>query len=172
MLKKIIVGALIVVLIGAVGVGIIDAAQGKSIAAQSQTAAAQPSVASQSTPSTTTQGQNFGRGGGQGQAQGRGNQGKGNGTGGQGQTQNPNPGTPQANVTDWVTVKGTVNSFDGIGVSLTTAEVRPLGAGPRQSRYVSAQASRSRQAIMSPSWLRKRSISSRNRDQRHGGQTA
>ena len=136
MLKKIVVGALIVVVIGAVGVGIIDAAQGRSVAAQTNAPA-------QSTAAVDPQGQSYGRSGGQGQgqgqAQGRGNQGNGNGAGGQGQTQNPNPGTQQANVTDWVTMKGTVNSFDGVGVSLTTDESAPLWVQFGQSQYVAAQ---------------------------------
>ena len=136
MLKKIVVGALIVVVIGAVGVGIIDAAQGRSVAAQTNAPA-------QSTAAVNPQGQSYGRGGGQGQgqAQGRGNQANGNSADGQGQgqTQNPNPGTPQANVTTWVTVAGTVNSFDGVGVSLTTDDGAPLWVQFGQSRYVSAQ---------------------------------
>ncbi len=150
MLKKIVVGALIVVVIGAVGVGIIDAAQGRSVAAQP--VAAQANAPTQSAAAANGQGQSVGRGSGgqgqgqgqaqgqgQGQAQGRGQQGNGNGAGGQGQTQNPNAGTPQANVTDWTTVTGTVNSFDGVGVSLTTAEGAPLWVQFGQSRYVTAQ---------------------------------
>jgi hypothetical protein len=151
MLKKIVVGALIVVLVGAVGVGIIDAAQGRTLAAQgrsvaAQSTAVQPAVA-QSNGATSQaavgNGQGYGRGGGQdqgqAQGQGQGHQGNGNGVGGQGQTQNSNPGTPQANVTTWLTVKGTVNSFDGVGVSLTTDEGAPLWVQFGQSRYVSAQ---------------------------------
>ena len=152
MWKKIVVGALIVVLIGAVGVGIIDAAQGRSVAAQ---------PAAPSAVQNTTQAQ--GAGGGQGQGyrggqnqsqdqalnqgqgqgyrggQGQGARGQGQNASGQGQTQNPNRATPQANVTTWVTVKGTVNSFDGVGVSLTTDDGAPLWAQFGQSRYVSAQ---------------------------------
>ena len=134
------------VLIGAVGVGIIDAAQGKSVAVQ-PVAAAQSNVATSQGAALSGQGQGYGRGGGQGgqgqgqgqQGQGRGQQGNGNGSGGQGQAQNPNPGTPQANVTTWVTVAGTVNSFDGVGVSLTTDDGAPLWVQFGQSRYVSAQ---------------------------------
>jgi len=142
MLKKIVVGVLVVVVMGAVGVGIIDAAQGRSVAAQAQTSAPTQAVAV-----ANGQGQGVGRGGGQGQGQaqsqgktqGRGQPGNGNSTGGQGQTQNPNAGTPQANVTDWTTVTGTVNSFDGVGVSLTTAAGAPLWVQLGQSRYVTAQ---------------------------------
>jgi hypothetical protein len=151
MLKKIVVGALIVVVIGAVGVGIIDAAQGKTLAAQ----AVAPGVA-QDTTQTTVQPQGVGGGQGQGyrggqnqsadqtatlaQGQGQGYRGgRGQSANGQGQTQNPEPGTPQASVTEWVTVKGTVNSFDGVGVSLTTDEGAPLWVQFGQSRYVSAQ---------------------------------
>lgn len=154
MLKKIVVGVLIVVMIGAVGVGIIDAAQGRSVVAQ----AAAPGVA-QDTTQTAVQPQSVGGGQGQGyrggqnqsadqtttQAQGQGNRGgqgaggQGQSTNGQGQTQNPNPGTPQANVTEWVTVTGIVNSFDGVGVSLTTDDGAPLWVQFGQSRYVTAQ---------------------------------
>ncbi len=143
MLKKIVVSALAVVVIGAVGVGIIDAAQGKTVAAQGTTVAAQTAVAQSNVTNAqgataNGQGQGYGRGGGQGQqGQSRGRQG--NGAGGQGQTTNPNPGTPQANVTEWVTMKGTVNSFDGVGVSLTTDDGAPLWVQFGQSRYVSAQ---------------------------------
>jgi hypothetical protein len=163
MLKKIVVGALIVVVIGAVGVGIIDAAQGKTLAAQGRSVAAQaaaPSVA-QDTAQTAVQPQGVGGGQGQGyrggqnqsadqaatqdQGQGQGYRGgqgaggQGQSTNGQGQTQNPNPGTPQANVTEWVTVTGIVNSFDGVGVSLTTDDGAPLWVQFGQSRYVTAQ---------------------------------
>jgi hypothetical protein len=155
MWKKIVVGALIVVLIGAVGVGIIDAAQGRSVVAQTN---ATQGIAQSAAPAQ-------GAGGGQGQAyhggqnqaqdqasapaqgqgqgyrggQGQGARGQGQGANGQGQTQNPNPGTPQANVTTWVTVAGTVNAFDGVGVSLTTDDGAPLWVQFGQSRYVSAQ---------------------------------
>ncbi len=154
MLKKIVIGALVVVVIGAIGVGVIDAAQGKTLAAQGRSVAAQ-TAAAQTVPqpaaqANVTNGQAAGNGqgyrGGQNQAQGQtANQGQGQGyrggqgAGGQGQTTNPNPGTPQANVTEWVTVKGTVNSFDGVGVSLTTTEGAPLWVQFGQSRYVSAQ---------------------------------
>ena len=131
MLKKIVVGALMVVVIGAIGVGVIDAAQGKTLAAQSVTA--QFNVAN--AQGAAVNGQGYGRGGG---GQGQGRQGSG-GAGGQGQTTNPNPGTPQANVTTWTTVQGTVNSFDGVGVSLTTADGAPLWVQFGQSRYVTAQ---------------------------------
>jgi hypothetical protein len=156
MLKKIVVGALIVVVIGAVGVGIIDAAQGRSVVAQStvaQSTAAQTNAAQESAQSAVPA---QGAGGGQGQGyrggqnqpqdqtstqgQGQGNRsGQGQGANGQGQIQNPNPGTPQANVTTWVTVAGTVSSFDGVGVSLTTDDGAPLWVQFGQSRYVSAQ---------------------------------
>ena len=154
MLKKIIIGGLVVVVLGAVGVGIIDAAQGKTLAAQGRSVAVPtqanvPAVVA----AANGQGQSVGRGGGgqgQGQAQGQGQgqpQGQGQGyqggqgqaAGGQGQAQNPNAGTPQANVTDWTTVTGMVNSFDGVGVSLTTTDGAPLWVQFGQSRYVTAQ---------------------------------
>jgi hypothetical protein len=146
MWKKIVVGALIVVVIGAIGVGIVDALQGRSVAAQ--TAEAQGAAPAsdgggqgyrggqdQTADQVTTQGQGQGYRGGQGQ----GGHGQGQSANGRGQTQNANPGTPQANVTTWVTVAGTVNSFDGVGVSLTTDDGAPLWVQFGQSRYVSAQ---------------------------------
>lgn len=154
MWKKIVVGALIVVVVGAVGVGIIDAAQGNSIAAQTNVANAQG--AAQGAGQNGAQAQGAGGGQGQGyrggqnqtpdqtgvqpQGQGQGYRGgQGQSANGQGQTTNSNPGTPQANVTTWLTVQGTVNSFAGVGVSLTTDEGAPLWVQFGQSRYVSAQ---------------------------------
>ena len=150
MLKKIVVGALIVVVMGAVGVGIIDAAQGRSVAAQDAVSSVSQAddtgcrsgtrckavvkdrvggrARIKSQDQTSAQGQGQGYRGGQGQS-----------ADGQGQTQNPNAGTPQANVTDWMTVTGTVNSFDGVGVSLTTDDGAPLWVQFGQSRYVTAQ---------------------------------
>jgi hypothetical protein len=150
MLKKIVVGALIVVVIGAIGVGVIDAAQGRTLAAQGKTLAAQDTAQSAALAQGVGGGQGQGYRGGQNQAldqaptqpqgQGQGKRGgQGQGAGGQGQTTNPNPGTPQANVTTWITVAGTVNSFDGVGVSLTTEAGAPLWVQFGQSRYVSAQ---------------------------------
>jgi hypothetical protein len=155
MLKKIVVGALIVVVIGAVGVGIIDAAQGKTLAAQGRSVVTQNAVV-QDTAQTAVQPQGVGGGQEQGyrggqnqsadqaatQAQGQGQGyrgGQGQSANGQSQTQNPNPGTPQASVAEWVMVKGTVNSFDGVGVSLTTDDGASLWVQFGQSRYVSAQ---------------------------------
>jgi hypothetical protein len=150
MLKKIIIGGLVVVVLGAVGVGIIDAAQGKTLAAQGRAVTVQTQAnVPAAVAAANGQGQGVGRGG-QGQAQGQAQgqpQGQGQGyrggqgqaAGGQGQAQNPNAGTPQANVTDWTTVTGTVNSFDGVGVSLTTTDGAPLWVQFGQSRYVTAQ---------------------------------
>jgi len=121
MLKKVLLGMLAVIVIGAVVVGVADALTGKSVAAQG---AAQ--AAAQST--TQTQGQGY-----------RGGQGASNGAGGQGATTNPNPGTPQANITQTVTIAGVVQSFDGVGLSLITDDGAPLWVQLGQSRYVSAQ---------------------------------
>jgi len=127
MFKKVLLGMLAVVVIGAVVVGVVDALTGKSVAAQG--IAAQGAVQTQSVA-----------GNGQGQGQGyRGGQGTSNGAGGQGQTTNPNPGTPQANITQTVTIAGVVQSFDGVGISVTTADGAPLWVQLGQSRYVSAQ---------------------------------
>ncbi len=147
MLKKVIVGTLVVVLIGALGVGILDAAQGKSLAAQAVVQpAAQTATTGQAgihtpgtgltdpatgTTGTQTQGQGQGYRGGQGNTT--------NGQGGQGTTTNPNPGTPQANVTAYETLTGVVQNFDGVGISLTTTDGAAVWVQFGQSRYVSAQ---------------------------------
>ena len=120
MLKKVLMGMLAVVVIGAVVVGVADALTGKSVAAQTAVA--------QSAAQTQAAGNGQGYRGGQG-----------NGASGQGQTTNPNPGTPQANITQTVTIAGVVQSFDGVGVSLTTDDGAPLWVQFGQSRYVSAQ---------------------------------
>ncbi len=133
MFKKVLLGMLAVVVIGAVVVGVADALTGKSVAAQG---AAQ-------TQAITGNGQGNG-GQGQGQAQTQGatgtqTQGQGRGNGGQGQTTNTTPGTPQANITQTVTIAGMVQSFDGVGISVTTDDGAPLWVQLGQSRYVSAQ---------------------------------
>lgn len=135
MLKKVLLGMLVVVVIGAAVVGVADALTGKSVAAQTIAAqAALPGTAQ------TQAAAGYGQGQAQGQGQGyRGGQGTGNGAGGQGQTTNPNPGTPQANITQTVTIAGVVQSFDGVGLSLSTDDGAPLWVQLGQSRYVSAQ---------------------------------
>lgn len=124
MFKKVLLGMLVVVVIGAIVVGVADALTGKSVAAQS--IAAQGAVQTQAAA---------------GNGQGNGGQGQGRSNGGQGQTTNPNPGTPQvnANVTQTVTIAGVVQSFDGVGISLITDDGAPLWVQLGQSRYVSAQ---------------------------------
>ncbi len=153
MLKKVIVGTLVVVLIGALGVGILDAAQGKSLATQAAASAAvQPAAQTATTgqagihapgtgltdPAAGTTGTANGQGQGQGQGY-HGGQGTSNGQGGQGTTTNPNPGTPQANVTAYETLIGVVQNFDGVGISLTTTDGAAVWVQFGQSRYVSAQ---------------------------------
>lgn len=147
MAKKVLMGMLIVVVIGAVVVGVADALTGKSVAAQGAVqSAAQTQVAAGNGQGNGAQGQGQAQTGTgtqpQGQGQGyRGGQGASNGAGGQGQTTNPNPGTPQvnANVTQTVTIAGVVQSFDGVGISVTTDDGAPLWVQLGQSRYVSAQ---------------------------------
>ena len=129
MFKKVLLGMLAVVVIGAVVVGVADALAGKSVAAQGVV----------QTQAVAGNGQGNG-GQGQGQAQtGTQAQGQGRGNGGQGQATNPNPGTPQANVTAYETLAGVVQNFDGVGISLTTTDGAPLWVQLGQSRYVSAQ---------------------------------
>ena len=130
MLKKVLLGMLAVVVIGAVMVGVADALTGKSVAAQS--------IAAQGAVQTTTAQTQTVAGNGQGQGY-RGGQGTSSGAGGQGTTTNPNPGTPQANITQTVTIAGVVQSFDGVGLSVITADGAPLWVQLGQSRYVSAQ---------------------------------
>ncbi len=137
MFKKVLLGMLAVVVIGAVVVGVADALTGKSVAAQgavqTQTVAGNgQGNGGQAQTGTNTQTQ------GQGQGY-RGGQGTSNGAGGQGQTTNPNPGTPQANITQTETIAGVVQSFDGVGISVTTDDGAPLWVQLGQSRYVSAQ---------------------------------
>ena len=129
MFKKVLLGMLAVVVIGAVVVGVADALTGKSVAAQGAV----------QTQAVAGNGQGNG-GQGQGQAQtGTQTQGQGRGNGGQGQTTNTTPGTPQANITQTVTIAGVVQSFDGVGISVTTDDGAPLWVQLGQSRYVSAQ---------------------------------
>lgn len=131
MLKKVLLGMLAVVVIGAVVVGVADALTGKSVAAQ---------TVAQTTAQTQAVAGNGQGNGGQGQVQtGTQTQGQGRGNGGQGQTTNPNPGTPQANITQTVTIAGVVQSFDGVGISVITDDGAPLWVQLGQSRYVSAQ---------------------------------
>jgi hypothetical protein len=131
MLKKVLMGMLAVVVIGAVVVGVADALTGKSVAAQ---------TVAQTTAQTQAVAGNGQGNGGQGQVQtGTQTQGQGRGNGGQGQTTNPNPGTPQANITQTVTIAGVVQSFDGVGISVITDDGAPLWVQLGQSRYVSAQ---------------------------------
>ena len=129
MFKKVLLGMLAVVVIGAVVVGVADALTGKSVAAQGAV----------QTQAVAGNGQGNG-GQGQGQAQtGTQTQGQGRGNGGQGQTTNTTPGTPQANITQTETIAGVVQSFDGVGISVTTDDGAPLWVQLGQSRYVSAQ---------------------------------
>ena len=133
MFKKVLLGMLAVVVIGAVVVGVADALTGKSVAAQ---------AATQSATQTQAVAGNGQGNGGQGQTQfttGTQTQGQGRGNGGQGQTTNTTPGTPQANITQTVTIAGVVQSFDGVGISLITDDGAPLWVQLGQSRYVSAQ---------------------------------
>ncbi len=137
MLKKVLMGMLAVVVIGAVVVGVADALTGKSVAAQ---AAAAQGVAQSTTAQTQAVAGNGQGNGGQGQVQtGTQTQGQGRGNGGQGQTTNTTPGTPQANITQTVTIAGVVQSFDGVGISVITDDGAPLWVQLGQSRYVSAQ---------------------------------
>lgn len=103
MLKSILIGTIVIVLLGAVAVGFYDSMRGASSFSLPQWNSAQ------------AQGQGGGHGNGQGgghqgqgQGQGQGNgQGQGRGGNGQGQGQ----GTPIEHT--WVTLQGTVSSFDG-----------------------------------------------------------
>ena len=107
MVKKIIVSALIVILLGAVGVGVYDAYSGQSTFELPQINLNQ-----------LTQGQ------GQGQGNGGGGQGQGrrSGQGGQGNGQGGDGGSPQAMQHTWVTLTGEVVSADAQSLTIDTTE--------------------------------------------------
>lgn len=102
MVKKIIVSALIVILLGAVGVGVYDAYSGQSTFELPQI------NLNQLTTRTQGQGQGNGGGGGQGQRRGQGGQGGGS--------------SPQAMQHTWVTLTGAVISTDAQSLTVDTAE--------------------------------------------------
>ena len=131
MIKKIVVIALIIVVLGAVSIGVYDAAQGNSSLNLSSLNPLQSNPA-------RAQGQGYGQGQGQGQdqagwagpGQGRG-QGQGQGLGqgqgpaqgrgqGQGQGQGNGTGVPQQH--EWLTLHGSVISFDQQGLVVNTTE--------------------------------------------------
>lgn len=113
MLKSILIGTIVIVLLGALAVGFYDSMRGASSFSLPQWNSAQAQG-----QGGGHQGQGQGRGNGQGQGQGRGQgqgQGQGNGQGrgrgGNGQGQGQGQGTPVEHT--WVTLQGTVSSFDG-----------------------------------------------------------
>jgi hypothetical protein len=139
MIKKIVVTALIIVVLGAVSIGVYDAAQGNSSLnlsslnpLQSNPAWAQGQGQGQAGAVGPGQGRGQGRGQGQGLSQGQGQgtaqgqgqgpaQGQGRGQGrGQGQGQGNGTGVPQQH--DWLTLQGTVISFDQQGLVVDTVE--------------------------------------------------
>jgi len=124
-------GMLVVVVIGAVVVGVADALTGKSVAAQGAAQGAAQNTVTQTTQIQAAVGNGQGYRGGQSTPT--------NGQSGRGMATNPNPGTPQANITQTVTIAGVVQSFDGVGLSLITDDGAPLWVQLGQSRYVSAQ---------------------------------
>lgn len=108
MIKSILIGTLAVILLGAVAVGFYDSARGASNFNLPQWNSSQ------------AQSQGYGQSNGQGGGMGAGHQGQGNGQGqgqsggrgnGQGQGQGQGQGTPIEHT--WVTLQGTVSSFDG-----------------------------------------------------------
>lgn len=131
MIRNIVMGILGVILLGAVAVGIYDSARGASNFNLPQWNSSQPQ----------------GQAGGQGQGQGQGHQGQGNGQGqgqgqgnggGQGQGQGQGQGTPIQHT--WVTLKGTVVSFDGLQtLTVDTTERGQLNLGLGPSGYAGQQ---------------------------------
>ena len=117
MIKKIVVTALIIILVGAAGAAAYDASQSKS-------------TLDLSTDDLFASGQGQGRqGGGQGQGQGQGRQGqsqqgqgKGQGQRGQGQGQGQGNDAGQAIQHEWVTLSGTVVSMDQQSMTVDTVE--------------------------------------------------
>jgi hypothetical protein len=104
MVKQIIIGALIVVLVGAVGVGVYDAVQGDS-------SFEMPELDVAALVPGGSQGQGQGDGGGQGGGQGHQGQG------------NQGDGNPAEMSPDWVTLTGTVISADAQSMRVDTAEL-------------------------------------------------
>lgn len=120
MLRSILIGTVVVILLGAVAVGFYDSMRGASSFSLPQWNSAQ--AQGQGGGHGNGQGgghQGQGQGNGQGQGQGQGNgqgqrQGQGNGQGqgqGRGNGQGQGQGTPVEHT--WVTLQGTVSSFDG-----------------------------------------------------------
>ena len=102
MIKSILIGILVVILLGAVAVGFYDSARGASSFSLPQWNSGQ------------SQSQGYGQGNGPGSGIGPGQQGQGNGQrqgGGRGNGQGQGQGTPIEHT--WVTLQGTVSSFDG-----------------------------------------------------------
>jgi hypothetical protein len=106
MLKKIIISTLVIILLGAVVVGAIDAYRGNSTLQL-------PEVSAQANPLGWGQGQGQGQGMGQGRGQGRGM--------GQGQGMR-NQSQAQMIEHEWTTLQGTVDSVDPQSMVVDTAE--------------------------------------------------
>ncbi len=112
------------ILVGAVAVGTFDALRNQPVAAQSATQAV-------TTQGVNGQASDNGQGGGGwrgGREQTRSQAGGGAGRGAQGNPTNTTSGTPQsqANVTDWVTVNGTVKAAQATGLSVTSDAGEPV----------------------------------------------
>lgn len=122
MLKKIIIGTLVVILVGAAGVAAYDAVQGNSTLDL-------PSVDSLQNIVSQAQGPGQGQGR-QGQGQGRDQQGQGQGQGRGRQGQDQGRGNGQGNVEmmdrEWQTVPGTIVSVEPQSLTVDTADMGPL----------------------------------------------
>jgi hypothetical protein len=111
MLKKIMIGSLVFILVGAIGVAVYDAYAGN-------TNFQLPGLSISGYQSQGGPGQGHGQGG-QGQGQGQGQR---HGQGGQGQGQGNGSGVPQAASKEWVTVTGRVVSSDPQSLTVDTLE--------------------------------------------------
>ena len=139
MLKKIIVGALVLVVVAAVGVSVANwwSNNGTALAAGLNSAASQVL----STPQAGVgQGMGQGQGGqGQGMGQGQGGQGqrRGQGQGGQG-GQGGFSGVPQNGFTNYSTYQGTVSNYTAPNFTLVTADGQKLAVELGSLNYISS----------------------------------
>ena len=134
MIKRVIIAALILVLVGAVGVGAYDAYQGNSsldLGVDDLFSSSQAQGRGPGQGQGQSRGHGQGEGPGQGQRQGSGQsqgaQGRGQGQGGgQGQGQGNAAGQPQAAQHDWITLAGEVVSANEQSLTVSTAEMGQL----------------------------------------------
>jgi hypothetical protein len=131
MIKRVIIAALILILVGAVGVGAYDAYQGNSsldLGVDDLFSSSQAQGRGQGQGQGQSRGHRQGQGQGGGQGQGREpGQGRGKGqSGAQGQGQGNTSGQPQAAQHNWVTLVGEVVAANEQNLMVSTAEMGQL----------------------------------------------